>query len=129
MGERELGIGLDGVVIKDKKLGVNEEMRGEATMVNNDNMTKNDVAVLVARATGVKQRLVRAIIQKTFETMAVALKEGRTLEFRRFGTFEVRERAARVGRNPHLPGLDIRIPAHKIVKFRPGTALKALIGR
>lgn len=96
-------------------------------MVNNDNMTKQDVAALVARAMGVKQKLVRAIVQKAFETMAEALKEGRRLEFRGFGTFEVRERAARMGRNPSFPGANVRIPAHKVVKFRPGRPLKALI--
>ncbi len=97
-------------------------------MVNNDNMTKKDVAVLVARETGLKQKEVLAVVQKTFEVMARALKDGRTLECRRFGTFEMRNRAERVGRNPHDPASYIRIPAHRIVKFRPGRALKALLG-
>lgn len=96
--------------------------------MNNNNMTKKDLALQVAQSTGVAQNVTLEVVQKTFETMAQALRQGWTLEFRGFGTFEVRERAARVGRNPRAPGKDIVIPAHRTVKFRAGRVLKDLIG-
>lgn len=97
--------------------------------MNNNNLTKKDLALQVAQATGVAQNVALEVVQKTFEAIVKALRQGRTLEFRGFGTFEVRERAARVGRNPRAPEKDIAIPAHRVVKFRPGRALKELIGK
>lgn len=43
---------------------------------------------------------------------------------RNFGTFEVRQTKAKVGRNPKNPGLDVPIPPRAVVKFKPGKEMK-----
>ncbi len=57
------------------------------------------------------------------DTVTEALVEGRKVQLIGFGTFEVRERAARKGRNPQT-GEEIEIPASKIPAFKAGKSLK-----
>ncbi len=57
--------------------------------------------------------------------MTAELAAGGTVSVRDFGTFSVRERAARTGRNPQT-GAAIQIPAHKVVAFKPGKHLAQL---
>lgn len=58
-----------------------------------------------------------------FDAIAEALKEGDKVQLIGFGNFEVRERAARKGRNPQT-GQEIEIAASKVPAFKPGKALK-----
>ena len=69
------------------------------------------------------------VIQKTFDGIVEALRNGQSLEFRRFGVFDVKVRKARIGRNPHKPEQDITIPEHRVVRFRPGKEMKAIFGQ
>lgn len=62
-------------------------------------------------------------IDAAIEVIKKALKKGDSVSLVGFGTFEVRKRAARTGRNPRT-GATIKIKAAKIPKFRPGKALK-----
>jgi DNA-binding protein HU-beta len=55
-----------------------------------------------------------------------SLKKGDSISLPGFGSFEVRERAARVGRNPKT-GEELRIAASKVAAFKPGAALKAAV--
>ena len=50
--------------------------------------------------------------------------DGRNVEFRNFGVFEVRSRKARKGYNPARPGNYIDIPARRVVKFKPGKRMR-----
>lgn len=90
------------------------------------NLTKRDLAISIAEQTGLPQLKVLDVIQKTLDGIIDALKKGNSLEFRRFGVFDVKERKARIGRNPHRPSTDIVIPAHKVVRFRPGKEMKTI---
>jgi DNA-binding protein HU-beta len=54
------------------------------------------------------------------------LKQGESIALVGFGTFEVRERAARVGRNPKT-GAELKIEASKVPAFKPGATLKATV--
>ena len=91
------------------------------------NRTKPQVAVQMADEPGLTQQEVLVVIQKTLDIITEALKDGRSVEFRKFGVFDVRERRPRVGRNPHKPDEVVVIPRRKSVRFRPGKTMKAMI--
>ena len=57
-------------------------------------------------------------VQAMIDCMAEAMLEGRHIEFRDFGVFEVVERKARLGRNPRKPDELFPIPARRIIKFK-----------
>ena len=62
-------------------------------------------------------------VTATFAAIEEALAAGDKVQLVGFGTFEVRDRAARTGRNPKT-GDEIKIPATKVPAFKPGKALK-----
>ena len=67
-------------------------------------------------------RAVNALVEIISDT----LKKGDSLTLPGFGTFEVRERAARTGRNPKT-GEELKIAASRVAAFKPGAALKAAV--
>ena len=90
-------------------------------------MTKRDLVVRISKETGLIQQDVYAVIQKTLDYVTEALGRGDNVEFRNFGVFEVKERKERIGRNPNRPSQIVRIPPHKVVKFKPGKVMKRLV--
>ena len=86
-------------------------------------MTKKEIAIKIADETGIKQIVVKKIVQKTIDTMIEALSSGQTLELRNFGVFKVKERKARTGRNPRT-GETVPVPSKKVVTFKPGLVMK-----
>lgn len=63
-------------------------------------MTKSDMIDIVANGTGLTKLETEAVINGFLKTIVEALAEGQSVELRGFGTFRVKERAPRVGRNP-----------------------------
>jgi nucleoid DNA-binding protein len=92
-----------------------------------DIMTKRDLVMRVIENTGLGQEDVQDIVQKTLDAIAEAVAQGRKVELRNFGVFEVRVRKARIGRNPHAPSTDVAIPQRAIVKFKPGKELREMV--
>ncbi len=92
-------------------------------------MTKRDLAVRIAEETGLTQHQTLDVIQRALDHITEALGRGQKIEFREFGVFEVRTRKPRVGRNPKRPEVDVPIPARRVVKFKPGKEMKALVLR
>jgi nucleoid DNA-binding protein len=90
-------------------------------------MTKRDLVVRISRETGIIQEDVQAVIQKTLDHIIEGLEEGEHIEFRDFGVFEVILRKSRIGRNPNRPADVVQIPERKVVKFKPGKKMKALV--
>jgi len=91
-------------------------------------LTKRELVLRIADELGyVTQQQVFEIVQMFLDGMSAAILEGRHIEFREFGVFEVLVRKARIGRNPNRPRDTVIIPARKIVKFRPGKSLKAAL--
>lgn len=86
-------------------------------------MNKADLVGQVAGKTGMTKKDTEPIISALLDTIQGALKDGEKVQLVGFGTFEVRNRAARKGRNPQT-GKDIEIPASKIPAFKPGKVLK-----
>jgi len=87
-------------------------------------MTKRDLVVRISNETGLIQQDVLTVVQKTLDYISDALAEGRTVELRNFGVFEVKVRKARIGRNPNSPEADVPIPPRAVVKFKPGEEMR-----
>lgn len=87
-------------------------------------MTKRDLVIQISNETGLIQQDVLAVVQKTLDYITAALLQGKTVELRNFGVFEVKLRKPRIGRNPNDPGKDVAIPARAVVKFKPGKQMR-----
>jgi len=86
-------------------------------------MTKADLIVKIAEKANLTKANAERALNAFLETVeATLVKEGK-LTLTGFGTFNVDKRKSRVGRNPRT-GAEIKIPATKVVKFRPGKVLK-----
>jgi nucleoid DNA-binding protein len=90
-------------------------------------MTKRDLVVRISDETGLVQEDVYAVLQKMLDYITEALIQGKHVEFRDFGVFEVHQRKARVGRNPNKPENVVHIPQRKVVKFKPGKLMKTMV--
>lgn len=77
----------------------------------------------VAAKTGLTKKDATVAVDAVFSTIQASLAKGDKVQLIGFGNFEVRERAARKGRNPQT-GAEISIPASKVPAFKPGKALK-----
>lgn len=86
-------------------------------------MNKTQLIDVVAVKTGLKKKEAEAAVNATVEAIAEAMKAGDKVQLIGFGTFEVKERAARAGRNPKT-GETITIAASKHPAFTAGKALK-----
>ena len=89
-------------------------------------MTKADLVNVVANATEMTKKDVDAVISATVKAITDALKAGDKVQLIGFGTFEVRERAAKQGRNPRT-GETMMFEASKVPAFKAGAALKAAV--
>lgn len=92
-------------------------------------ITKRELAIRITdqlgqEGTSCTQQFVAEIIQCMINEMSESLAQGDTVVMRNFGTLEVREMKAKVGRNPKDPAKDVLIPARAVVKFKPGKELK-----
>ncbi|SEP42879.1 MULTISPECIES: HU family DNA-binding protein [unclassified Nitrosovibrio] len=89
-------------------------------------MNKNELVDAMAAKTGsTKADAGRAVTALT-EIIADALKKGDSISLIGFGTFEMRDRAARTGRNPKT-GEELKIAAARVPAFKPGATLKATV--
>lgn len=86
-------------------------------------MTKNELVKSVAERTGLTQKDSGRAVDATFESIRSALAKGDKVRLVGFGGFEVRQRAARQGRNPQT-GKKLRIGARRIPAFRAGKPLR-----
>ncbi|MGX7348567.1 HU family DNA-binding protein [Aerococcus vaginalis] len=87
---------------------------------------KADLVQKIAEQTGEPKKTVQPIVDALFDSVQGYLAEGESLQIIGFGNFEVRERAARRGRNPQT-GEEIQIPASKVPAFKAGKALKEAV--
>lgn len=86
-------------------------------------VTKSVLAAAVAEKANLKKKDAEAAVNAVFETIAANLAAGEKVQLIGFGTFEVKERGEREGRNP-LTGATIKIAASKRPVFTAGKALK-----
>ena len=86
-------------------------------------MNRLELVNTISRKMGATKKDADKAVTAFIDTVTEALVEGRKLQLIGFATFEVRERAARKGRNPQT-GEEIEIPASKIPAFKAGKSLK-----
>lgn len=86
-------------------------------------MNKTDLVNAVAESSDLSKKDAGKAVDAVFETITDSLSNGDKVQIIGFGNFEVRDRAARKGRNPQT-GEEIQIPASKVPAFRAGKALK-----
>jgi DNA-binding protein HU-beta len=86
-------------------------------------MNKSELIQAVAESAEVSKAAAARAVDGMVEAVTGALKKGATVTLVGFGTFSVRKRAARTGRNPRT-GAQIKIPSTKTPVFKPGKALK-----
>jgi len=92
-------------------------------MRENLTITKKELVNRIAESTGQTKVVVKEVLQQFLDDIIDELARGNRLEFREFGVFEVRERAARWAQNPRTLE-KVRVPAKRVVKFKVGRMMR-----
>jgi integration host factor subunit beta len=91
-------------------------------------MTKAELVEQVARSAQITKKHAETIVNTVFESIVDSLNRGEKIELRGFGSFRIRERGSRIGRNPKT-GARVDVPSKKIPYFKPGKQLKELLNQ
>ena len=91
-------------------------------------MNKAELAAAVAEKTGASKKDSEKAVNAVFEAITESLVKGDKVQLVGFGSFEIKERAARVGRNPRTKE-EITIPASRVASFKVGKALKDAVAK
>ncbi len=91
-------------------------------------MTKAELVEEVGHQAALTRKHSEVIVDAVFSAILEALQRGDKIELRGFGSFRVRERGSRTGRNPKT-GEGVVVPAKKVPHFKPGKELRELINR
>jgi len=86
-------------------------------------LTKADLVQEVARAVEVTRKEAEIIVGAVLDSMVESLQQGEKIELRGFGSFRIRQRGSRMGRNPKT-GARVHVPAKRIPYFKPGRELR-----
>ncbi|MGA1795025.1 MAG: integration host factor subunit beta [bacterium] len=89
-------------------------------------MTKADLVMEVAKQTSLTKKESETVIKTIFGSISEALSAGDKVELRGFGSFRVRDRKSRQGRNPKT-GDTVKVPAKKVPFFKAGKELRAMV--
>ncbi len=89
-------------------------------------MTKADLVETVAKEAEMTKKDAEKLVEIIFDTIIETLNNGEKIELRGFGSFRLRERNARQGRNPKT-GEAVEIPAKRVAYFKPGKDLKEIV--
>lgn len=92
-------------------------------------MNKQELITAMANKSGMTKKDVDKAVNAFVNVVKDTLIDGEKVQLMGFGTFEVRERAARKGRNPRNPQEEIDIPASKLPAFKPGKSFKDEINK
>lgn len=87
-------------------------------------VTKKELVDRIADQTDTKRIIVKKIVQSFLDEAIAELGRGNRLEFRDFGVFEIKQRAARIAQNPRHPEQKVRVPPRNTVKFKVGRLMK-----
>ncbi|MCI9402837.1 MAG: HU family DNA-binding protein [Oscillospiraceae bacterium] len=91
-------------------------------------MNKAELINATAEKAGLSKKDTETAINAAIDAISAALAQGDKVQLVGFGSFEVRARAARTGRNPKTKET-IKIPASKVPAFKPGKALKDAVSK
>ena len=87
---------------------------------------KQDLIAKVAETAELSKKQAALVVNTVFDTISESLSNGEKVQIIGFGSFDVRERAERKGRNPQT-GAELVIPASKAPGFKAGKALKEVV--
>ena len=91
-------------------------------------MNKTDLIAAVAEKSGIAKKDAERAVNATLDIITKQLREGGKVQLTGFGIFEVKDREARVGRNPHTKE-SIEIPAARVPAFKASKALKDIVNK
>ena len=91
-------------------------------------MNKTELISVTAQNAGIARKDAERIINAAIDAITAALTEGDKVQLSGFGSFEVKDREARVGRNPHTKE-SIEIPATKVPGFKASKTLKDTVAK
>ena len=91
-------------------------------------MTKAELVEEVSRVSDLTKKDSEVIVDTVFKSIVDALHRGEKIELRGFGSFRIRSRGARLGRNPKT-GERVEVPPKRIPYFKPGKELKEQLNR
>ena len=91
-------------------------------------MNKTELIAVVSQAAGLTKKDTERVINAAIDAITVSLMEGEKVQLSGFGTFEVKDREARIGRNPHTKEA-IDIPATRVPSFKASQALKDTVAK
>ena len=91
-------------------------------------MNKSELINAVAEKAALSKKDSEAAVAAALDAITAALADGDEVRLVGFGTFEVKKREARIGRNPKTKE-EVQIPATKVPSFKPGKALKDVVAK
>ena len=91
-------------------------------------MNKTELIAAVAESAGLSKKDTERVINAALDSITTALSKGEKVQISGFGTFEVKDREARIGRNPHTKEA-IEIPATKVPGFKASKTLKDTVAK
>lgn len=113
----------------DQERGVKQESEEERNDAPKPGvMTKAELVDEVARVVQLTKKQAESIVNVVFDSIVDSLRAGEKIELRGFGSFRLRSRKSRTGRNPKT-GEKVDVPSKKIPYFKPGKELKELINQ
>ena len=109
---------------KDYPVGdISQKSVGDSKGKNMSTVTKKELVDRIAEVLGVKRVIVKRVTQQFLDEIIAELGKGNRLEFRDFGVFESKQRAARVAQNPKTMER-VPVPSKRTVKFKVGRMMK-----
>ena len=91
-------------------------------------MNKTELIALTAERTGLTKKDTERVINAALDAVSAAMAEGDKVQLSGFGSFEVKDREARMGRNPHTKEA-VEIPATKVPVFKASKALRDTVAK
>lgn len=89
-------------------------------------MTKAELVEQVAQSTELTKKNAELIVNTVFDSIVESLRDGEKIELRGFGSFRIRHRGSRIGRNPKT-GATVHVPSKRIPYFKPGKDLREML--
>lgn len=91
-------------------------------------ITKRDLTERIAEKTGLSRTQVRQVLGEFLEEITRELATGNRIEFRGFGVFDTKVKAARVAQNPRTLE-PVEVPEHRSVRFKPGSEMRSIVDK
>ena len=94
--------------------------------MSGDTLTRADLAEAVHQEVGLTRQDCAGLVERTLDLIAEALQNGEVVKLSGFGVFQVRDKRARMGRNPKT-GIEVPITPRRVMVFKPSNILKSRI--